>query len=349
MMIQKTSLYFALSALFTICVESSAETVKERLAATPYHLVYEKYADNNWELFVSKADGTGERNLTNTSDQHELYPQVSPDGKRLCFVSDKGSGRNTVRSVYVMNMDGSDRKWVADEARQPCWTNNSNTILYLPQEYSKWNVVDYFTKGLVYYNVETGVKRSHPNSDKLHHLYNPSMSPDGKWIVSTVHAGMGFKHAILLIEAEGDGIHSLDIPGCRPTFSPNGKYVAWGPGDHEIAVGEIDWEANPPRVKKKWLSVKDKVNKVYHVDWSPNSAFLSISRGVKSDGDLSKPGTHQSACEIVGVYAKDWNLITVPLDQGPEIDLSKASADQFHQITQDGSSNKESDWFTSAQ
>ncbi|HCZ05083.1 MAG TPA: hypothetical protein DHV39_16980, partial [Verrucomicrobiales bacterium] len=173
--------------------------------------------------------------------------------------------------------------------------------------------------------------------------------PDGKWIVSTVHAGMGFKHAILLIEAEGDGIHSLDIPGCRPTFSPNGKYVAWGPGDHEIAVGEIDWEANPPRVKKKWLSVKDKVNKVYHVDWSPNSAFLSISRGVKSDGDLSKPGTHQSACEIVGVYAKDWNLITVPLDQGPEIDLSKASADQFHQITQDGSSNKESDWFTSAQ
>ena len=110
MMIQKTSLSFALSALFTICVESSAETVKERLAATPYHLVYEKYADNNWELFVSKADGTGERNLTNTSDQHELYPQVSPDGKRLCFVSDKGSGRNTVRSVYVMNMDGSDRK-----------------------------------------------------------------------------------------------------------------------------------------------------------------------------------------------------------------------------------------------
>ena len=62
MMIQKTSLSFALSALFTICAESSAETVKERLAATPYHLVYEKYADNNWELFVSKADGTGGRN-----------------------------------------------------------------------------------------------------------------------------------------------------------------------------------------------------------------------------------------------------------------------------------------------
>ena len=217
MMIQKTSLSFALSALFTICVQSSAETVKERLAATPYHLVYEKYADNNWELFVSKADGTGERNLTNTPDQHELYPQVSPDGTRLCFVSDKGSGRNTVRSVYVMNIDGSNRKWVADEARQPCWTNNSNTILYLPQEYSKWNVVDYFTKGLVYYNVETGVKRSHPNSDKLHHLYNPSMSPDGKWI------GYGQGGAIKIVDAAASAPPRILVPEGPRSAHPPGE------------------------------------------------------------------------------------------------------------------------------
>lgn len=327
----------------------SAESLKSRLASTPYHLVYETYVDNNWELFVSKADGSGARNLTNTSDQHELYPQVSPDGKRICFIADKGSGRSTVRSVYVMNMDGTDRKLVSHQARQPCWTNNSDTLIYLPQEYPKWNVVDYFTKGLVYYNVETGKKRNHPNSEKLHHLYNPSMSPDGKWIVSTVHAGMGFKHAILLIEAEGDRIINLEIPGCRPTFSPNGKYVAWGPGDHEIAVGEIDWKANPPKIKKKkLLSVKDKVNKIYHVDWAPNSAFLSISRGIPSDGDASKPGTYQAACEMVGIYAKDWNIIAVPLDQGTDIDLAKTNADQWTQITQGGQSHKESDWFTPA-
>ena len=122
MKIKNSLLHIALIALITPSVTSSAETVKERLAATPYHLVYEKYADNNWELFVSKADGTGEHNLTNTPDQHELYPQVSPDGKRLCFVSDKGSGRNTVRSVYVMHIERDlcdEHRWLRPEAGSP--------------------------------------------------------------------------------------------------------------------------------------------------------------------------------------------------------------------------------------
>lgn len=327
----------------------AAKDVKSRLANTPYQLVYETYADNNWELFVSNADGSEIRNLTNTSDQHELYPQVSPDGKRVCFISDKGAGRNTVRSVYVMNMDGSERKLVSKHARQPCWTNDSGTLIYLPQEYPKWNVVDYYSKGLMFYHVPTGKSKPHPNSAKLHHLYNPSMSPDGKWIVSTVHAGMGFQHAILLIEANGDRIIDLKIPGCRPTFSPDGKHVAWGPGDHEIAVGSINWEANPPDIGKKVLSVKDAVNKIYHVDWSPDGHFLSISRGLSNDGDPSKPGTHQAACEMVGIYAKDWNIIAVPLDQGPNIDLAKANSSQFAEITTGGHSHKESDWFTPAQ
>jgi Tol biopolymer transport system component len=329
--------------------DGEAQPVKSRLAQTNYQLIYETYVDRNWELFVSNADGGEARNLTQTPDQNELYPQVSPDGSRICFIVDTGSGRGTVRSVYVMNMDGSERKKVSDHARQPCWTHDSDTLIYLPQEYPKWNVVDYYTQGLVYYDVTSGKKRPHPNSEKLHHLYNPSMSPDGQWIISTVHAGMGFGHAILLIEAEGDTIIDLEIPGCRPTFSPNGRYVAWGPGDHEVAVGEIDWQATPPRMGKKLLSVKDATHKVYHVDWAPNSQFLSISRGLSSDGDPSKPGTHQAACEMVGIYAKDWNILAVPLDQGPVIDLATAGPEQFTPITQGGHSHKESDWFEAAE
>ncbi|MDC0325702.1 hypothetical protein OAM01_02985 [bacterium] len=340
------SFWMALSLL--VATTLAAKDVKSRLADTSFQLVYETYVDNNWELFVSNADGSEIKNLTSTPDLHELYPQVSPDGKRVCFIADAGAGRGTVRSVYVMNMDGTDRTLVSKHARQPCWTNDSDTLIYLPQEYPKWNVVDYYTKGLMYYDVPTGKSKPHPNSAKLHHLYNPSMSPDGKWIVSTVHAGMGYQHAILLIEADGDQIIDLKIPGCRPTFSPNGKYVAWGPGDHEIAVGQIDWQQNPPRMGKKIFSVKDAVNKIYHVDWSPDSAYLSISRGLSNDGDPSKPGTHQAACEMVGIYAKDWNIIGVPLDQGPSIDLATANAGQYAEITTGGLSHKESDWFTPA-
>ena len=209
-----------------------AEPLKTRLNQSPHQLVYEAYIDDNWEIMTSHADGSQVRNLTRSKDRHELYPQVSPDGTKLCFVSDQGAGRDTVRSVHIMNMDGSGHQVIADHARQPCWTHDSDTLIYLPQEYPKWNVVDYYTKGLMYYHLPTKKHRPHPNTEKLHHLYNPSMSSDGHWIVATVHAGMGFKHAILLIEAEGERVIDLKVPGCRPTFSPDGAKVAWGPGDH---------------------------------------------------------------------------------------------------------------------
>ena len=50
-------------------------------------------------------------------------------------------------------------------------------------------------------------------------------------------------------------------------------------------------------------SIKDATNKIYHVDWSPDSRFLAFSRGPGGEGDPKQPGTFQAACEIVGVHA----------------------------------------------
>ena len=331
--------------LSCLAFSSIAEpTLNRRLSESGYHLVYESYVDENWELFVVDAAGLNARNLTQTPDVHELYPQVSPDGQKIAFVVDEGSGRSTVRSVYVMNRDGSGRRKVAGYARQPFWHPNGEVIAYLPQEYKKFNVVDYYTKGIAFFNLKTGETHLHPN-EKLHHLYNPSFGPKGRWIVSTVHAGMGFKHAILLIEADGLGVHDLKIPGCRPVFSPDGMKVAWGPGDHELSVAEIDYSKNPPQMKTPRFSIKDEVQKIYHVDWSPDGSFLSLSRGPNGKGDISKPGTHASACEIVGVHAKGWNLIAVAADRTSDLNLNKAEKDAFVTLTNSGASNKESDWF----
>ena len=333
-------------ALFSVVGDD--DNLRRQLSQVDDQIVYESYVDNNWELFVVNADGTGARNLTQTSDQHEIYPQVSPDGKRIAFVSDRGSGRDTVRSLYVMNADGTKRQRIADRARQPFWAPDSLVIGYLPQEYKRFHVVDYYTKGMNFYNVATWKSWSHPNAAKLHHLYNPSFSADGQWVVSTVHAGMGFKHAILAIEAKGEGIYDLEIPGCRPCFSPDGTKVAWGPGDHEIAVAALDFSGAQPKVSKKLLSVVDKVNKIYHVDWSPDGRFLSLSRGPNGEGDLSKPGTHSSACEIVGVHAKGWDLIAVSSEGDGTLDLNAPGEKGFVRLTKNGASNKESDWMRSA-
>ena len=243
-----------------------------------------------------------------------------------------------------MDIDGSNRKRIAERARQPFWSPNSKTLAYLPQEYPKWNVVDYYTKGLVFHDLESGKSRPHPNG-KLHHLYNPSFSADGRWIVSTVHAGMGFDHAILVFPVDGTEVFNLGIHGCRPCMHPSENKITWGEDDQNIVCADLEFEDGKPKVGKELLRilVSDKGKKVYHADWSPDGKFVSVSAGPNGEGDPSKRFTHQSACEIVGVHAKGWNIYAVPLDAGGKVDLLKENG-AYARLTDDGNSNKESDW-----
>lgn len=319
--------------------------LNEQLKSCGFKVAHECYVNNNWEIFVMNADGSEPVNLTNTPREHEHYPQISPDGSKICFSVDDGEGRDAIRSLYVMDIKGLHRKKLADRAREPFWSPDGKVIGFLPQEFPKFNVIDFYTSGMNFYDLATGKIEAHLNSTNLHHLYNPCWSANGKWIVATVHAGMGVDHAILLIEARGSRIINLKIPGCRPCLSPDGKQIAWGAGDHEIAAAPISLDAETPEVGEWRLHVKDQTNKIYHVDWSPDSRFLSFSRGPEGEGDLSKPGTFQSACEIVGVYAGGWNICAVSAQTDGVIDLNDPTHADFCQLTTDGRSNKEPAWF----
>jgi len=290
---------------------SGKASLHRSLKSMPAKIAWECYVNGNWEIFVMNADGSKQVNLTNTPDQNEHYPQISPDGKKIAFTADSGEGRDAVRTLWVMDINGKHRKKIADHAREQFWSPDSKTLGYLPQEYSKWDVIDYYTKGMMFHNLETGKTEPHPNSAKLHHLYNPCFSHNGKWIAATVHAGMGYGHAILLIEAHGDKIIDLKIPGCRPCLSPDNKQIAWGSDDHELDAAPIDLESDNPSVGTWTLHIKDAHNKIYHIDWSPDCQYVAFSRGPEGEGDLSKKGTFQAACEIVGVYAPGWNICAV--------------------------------------
>ena len=93
------------------------------------------------------------------------------------------------------------------------------------------------------------------------------------------------------------------------------------------------------------MQIKDETNKIYHVDWSPDSRFLSISRGPDGEGDPNKIGTFAAACEIMGVYAPGWNLLAVSAERSGVLDLNKANDADFSMLTENGLSNKESAWF----
>jgi len=325
--------------------ETSGADLRARLKQTSFRIASEAYVDGNSDIFVMNADGSAKVNLTNTPGVNEHYPQISPDGTKICFNIDAGEGRSAVRSLWIMDIDGKNRKKIADQAREPFWSPDGKVIGYLPQEYPKFDVIDYYTKGMMYYHVDSGQIEPHPNSANLRHLYHPRFSPNGKWIVSTVHGGMGYSHAILLIEAHGDKIINLKIPGCRPSISPDGQHIAWGSGDHELDTAPIDTESENPSVGPWQVRIRDKDNKIYHIAWSPDGRFVSFSRGPDGEGDLTKAGTFRAACEIIGVYATNWNLFAVSAEHPGVLDLNKASQSDVVQLTTNGDSNKEPAWF----
>ncbi len=313
--------------LLLLASPATAAELAEDMKEVSAKIVYETWQDDNWELFTIRADGSDMVNLTKTPDRNELYPHVSPDGTKICFVCDEGSGADKIRNVYVMNLDGTARKLVAENARQPCWKSDSTAIAYLKGEVDQFTYTDYATKGIFLYDLASRQHRQHPNRE-LMHLYNLCWSPDGKWFVATVHAGMGYKHAILAIEADGQGVYDLKIPGCRPDISPDGKRLAWGPSDWALRVAELDFSGEAPKV----LNARDVVTsakpmKIYHVDWSPCGKYIAFSRGPERKILGTIP-------EVVGAKARDWNIAVA--------DASEKN--RWMPITSDGNCNKEPDW-----
>ncbi len=296
------------------------------LKKIPFKIVYESYRKTegreNWELYLINADGSNPVNLTRTPDVDEMYPHASPDGTKICFVADEGKGSKKARNICYINIDGSGRIKVADNARQPCWSPDGKTIAYLKAEFERYTIKDYATKGLFFYDIETRKHTQHPN-ENLHHLYNICWSPDGNWFLATVHGGMGFKHANLSFEAKSNNVFDLTkygVTGCRPDCSFDSSRITWGLTDWDLCTAAIDLKSSVPKVTNVQRVVKcDKEHEVYHSDFSPDATYIAFSYGPKAQ-------------EMVGGMAPGWNICIGDM------------TGKWVQVTTDGNHNKEPDW-----
>ncbi len=303
------------------------ENLRQELRTLPYRIVFETHRDATWKLCMVNADGSNPVSLTRTPNTNELYPHVSPDGTKICFVVDESAGKGKRRNVYMRNLDGSGQTLVAEGGRDPFWTRDGKSIVYLKDEVEELVYTDYATKGVFFYDLATGKRRRHINPE-LHHLYNICGLPDGKWFVSTVHAGMGFKHGILAIEAQGNRVQNLGVPGCRPDVSRDGKKIAWGAGDCVLKIGDLElvdgkWKVTHDRP----VVTSEKPIHIYHIDWSPDGKYVAFSRG---------PSKHTMGFppEMIGIKAEGWNICVA----------NAAKTNCWVPITSDGKSNKEPDW-----
>ena len=84
---------------------------------------------SDYDLFVMRADGRHERNLTNFTGVDETSPDWSPDGDGVAFASD----RDGDYEVYTMKPDGSRvRRLTTNPASEdePSWSPDGRTLAF---------------------------------------------------------------------------------------------------------------------------------------------------------------------------------------------------------------------------
>jgi hypothetical protein len=294
----------------------------EALKKLPYRIIFESHRGGNWDLFTIRPDGTDEKNLTANPLVDELYPHASPDGTKVCFVIDQGRGRDVTRGVYVMNADGTGRRLVAANSRQPCWSGDGKQIAYTRQEFSRFNYSSYATDGLYFLDMTTGKGSKYPDSS-INHISYLCWAPGSDLVLATVHGGMGYGHADLAIDTKTDRIYEMeDVYGCRMDVSHDGKKILWNIDDQSLAVADVDFKARPPKLDNvRTLVYCEHDHKMYHGDWSPDGKYVAFSYG---------PGGSQH----VGEMARDWQICVA----------DAAEENVYVQVTSNGESNKEPDW-----
>ncbi len=192
------------------------------VAPPPDEIAFESWRDGNWEIYLMRADGTRQRNLTK-HPAADTYPAWSPDGQTLAFSSD----REVAGGLYAMAADGSGTVLLrAFDApiEEIVWSPDGTHLAVTLTEgtpYAVWVIPAEGGQGV---RLAEGALR----------VLEPSWAPDSlRLAVQVSDAG---HHRIAVVDRDGGELAVIpcDRAECTlPAWSPDGERIAWVERDRE--------------------------------------------------------------------------------------------------------------------
>jgi Tol biopolymer transport system component len=231
-----------------------------------------------WRMAVpggpSARDGTRARSSNRSfisSTQIDVYPQFSPDGKKIAFVSER-SGHS---EIWVCNSDGSSPVQVTSfrgpEVTTPRWSPDGRRIAFdsdaVGREFDIWVI-----------GADGGKPvrmTTHPANDG-----NPSWSHDGRWIYFDSRR-TGEQQVWKMPADGGEAIQVTRDGGWAPIESPDSKFLYYTKSLGNTTLWRIPLDGGQATKVLEGLSIYINLaiadKGIYFVPW-PDAASLSSIR-----------------------------------------------------------------------
>ena len=267
------NIYAAVAALL-LCLAFGAAPAAAQGRANG-RVAFERTIDGATDIFVVNADGSGERNLTETPF-NESQPAWSPDGSRLVFVrAAQVAGETT--DLYIMDADGHNlRRLTSDDAveRFPAWSPDGTRIAYARTEAQGGfeQVYTVSSDGFELKNLTANLRGDHSH---------PSWSPDSQRIAFASSSATLNNYEIWVMQADGTRpmqLTSNDPAYClSPAWSPDGNQIVYT-RDYEIYLLDPQTGAE--------TNLTDSSLSEDTPEWSPDGKQIVFSRFAEGNLDL---------------------------------------------------------------
>jgi Tol biopolymer transport system component len=246
------------------------------------------------ELFLMNADGTDQRQLTQSSSSVNIdYPAWSPDGKQVVYQARQAGGRANLLLIDVEAVLGSaagaqPQKLTSKlDSQRPAWSPDGTWIAF-----DAWNGR---STSICAIQPSGGEPQCLTDTGLDADVFAPSWSADGSMIACALHSHPGGENL-------GWRIHILDVEAAREVHGGNNMYAllpaaendqdtpAWSPDGQRIAFSEVrdgQWDlfvvdVDGTDLRQLTTSSADDL----HPTWSPDGSALAFQSNPEGQWDI---------------------------------------------------------------
>jgi Tol biopolymer transport system component len=238
--------------IIAFCLDAEAATARTG------KVVFSSNRTETWRIWSINADGTALTQLTKQqTDEQDVDPMFSPDGKSILFTSTRGGKAG----VWRMLADGSKPERICD-GDQAEWSPDGTKIAFRRNE-------RIFTRDL------SSGKEQGISPEDWPHCSGPAWKPDGKSLAFAARWAAG--NGIFIVPVEGGKpVKVYDQQGaCEPHWAPDGARIVYETETHICTI-------NPDGAKNRVVTFFGGVQR--YARYSPDGKSLAFCQGVSEQG-----------------------------------------------------------------